>query len=40
MPDEGTARQLAAETIDRKLRKGYVLVEPSQNRTAWTVVDE
>ena len=40
MPDEGTARQLAAEIIDRKLRKGYVLVEPSQERGAWTAVNE
>jgi hypothetical protein len=40
MPDEGTARQLAAEIIDRKLRKGYVLVEPSQERSDWTAVDE
>ena len=40
MPDEDSARQLAAKIVARKLRKGYVLVEPSQDRTAWPAVDE
>jgi predicted DNA-binding WGR domain protein len=34
MPDEDSAWQLVDKIVARKLRKGYVMVEPSQDHTA------
>ena len=40
MLDENSARQLADRIVARKLRKGYVLVDLSQDRIAGVTVNE